>query len=347
MKRLIFVLVVLIGSSLAWATSLAAQNGENEPTAVGLLYFTAAVQANGVRLDWGTATELNTAGFTIQRSSSGGSFATLDGIGFIPSTGGVATGATYSVVDTTAVPGQTYTYKLVELETNSSQHDLEVVTVTFNPQPTATSIIIGGTNPTPTPGSTPAAVTNTPTATAIGTAVPTQNSSQPTPTPQATAIPTNAGTNSSLPANTLQIPPTTAPRLDQAFDGSAGSGGAASGVAFAQEEPSPAAYPGPGDPAPGDPTESDFYPDGQEPAAEIAPENPTPYPASTGGSAVPTLAVIGSSDPYPPETDTAAPAPSAEVIRGRILLWAGFLIALFIFLSGIVGAIVLYRRRPD
>ncbi|MCA9978108.1 MAG: hypothetical protein KC413_20245, partial [Anaerolineales bacterium] len=174
MKRFFLVLIILMGSWLVWTTNLAAQNNEDEPLAVGLLYFTAAVQADGVRLGWGTATELNTAGFIIQRRSGSSSFETLNGIGIVSGTGGVATGATYSVVDITAVTGQTYDYKLVEIETDSSQHDLETVTILFDPQPTATAIVIG--NPTARPSNTPAAVaTATQTATATGTAVSNQN----------------------------------------------------------------------------------------------------------------------------------------------------------------------------
>jgi hypothetical protein len=277
----------------------------------------------------------------------------LDDIGIVFSEGGVATGATYSEVDTTAVPGQTYTYKLVEIETNSSQHDLETVTIFFNPQPTATSIVIG--YPTSRPSSTPASAAAT--ATATGTAVATQNASLPTATPRATTAPqptatsNNSNTNTS-PAAALQASPLPTVILNQAFNSnSAGSNDASadsanSGVVFAQEEPTSAAYPDSDAPVSDTPPDTDSYPPGQEPPAGISPENPTPYPAETNVDAVPTLAVIGSANPYPPETDTTAPSPSAEQIRGRILLWAGFLLALFIFISGVIGAIVLYRRRP-
>ncbi len=355
MKRFFLVLVVLSGIWLVWTTRLVAQS---DPVAVGLLSFTAAVQSDGVRLDWETATEVNTGGFIIQRSSDGSSFVTLDDIGIVFSEGGVATGATYSEVDKTAVSGQTYTYKLVEIETNSSQRDLETVTITFAPP---TPIVIDDTNPTSTPGSNPIAATLTPTTAAVGTAVATQNTNLPTATPRATATPqptaqptatsNNSNTNTSS-AAALQASPLPTAILDQAFGGNNGSGGADSnaaansGVVFAQEEPTSAAYPGPDAPVSDTPPDANAYPPGQEPPAEIAPENPTPYPAGTSVDAVPTLAVIGSANPYPPETDTAAPSPSAEQIRGRILLWAGFLLALFIFISGVIGAIVLYRRRP-
>ncbi len=124
------VLVVLIGSQLIRTTSLNAQN-EDGPVNVGLLYFSATSQSDGVRMDWETASELGTAGFIIQRSSNGSNFVTLDDIGIVFSQGGVATGVMYNEVDKTAVLGQTYTYKLVEIETNSNQHELETVTITY------------------------------------------------------------------------------------------------------------------------------------------------------------------------------------------------------------------------
>ena len=356
MKRFFLIMVVIMGSWLVWTSSLAAQDGEEGPVNVGLLYFTATIQADGVRLDWGTATELNTAGFIIQRSSGSSSFETLNDIGIVSGTGGVATGATYSELDTTAVIGQTYSYKLVEIETNSNQIDLETVTVLFDPQPTATSILIG--NPTPRPSNTPAAVataTTMPTATTTNTAVPSQNTGQATATPLATAIseptatPNNSNTLTTVaqPTRPLQIPPTADLRLDQAFDSSGvNSSGANSGVVLAQEEPTSAAYPGPDSPPLDTPIDADSYPPGQEPPVNIAPENSTPYPASSPGDTIPTRTIIGSAALYPPGTDITVPAPSVEVIRGRILLWVSFLLALFIFLSGVLGAIVLYRRRP-
>lgn len=357
LKRFFLIVVLLFGSWLVWTSGLAAQTEEDGPVNVGLLYFTAAIQADGVRLDWGTATELDTAGFIIQRSPDGTNFTTLNGIGFISSTGGVATGAAYSAVDTTAVTGQTYTYKLVEVETNSNQNDLETATIFFNPQPTATSIVIG--NPTPRPSNTPApaaTATKQPTATATSTAVSTQISSQPTATPsslattssQPTATSDNFNTLASSPGTTSLLQPTAAFQADQPFsDERASSNGSSVGIVQAQEQPTTEAYPASDSPAV-DTTNSDpSYPAGQEPPAEFSPEYPTPYPAGAETNIVPTLAVIGSSNPYPLETNGAVPSASPETIRSRILLWAGFLIALFIFLSGIVGAIVLYRRRPS
>ncbi len=351
MKRFILVVLIFIGSGLLWNSQLAAQDEEEDPVNVGLLSFTAAIQADGVRLDWETATELNTAGFIIQRSSDGTNFVTLNDIGLVTATGGVATGATYSEVDTTAVSGQTYTYKLVEVETNSSQHDLETVTITFNPQPTATSIVIGGNDPTPRPTNTPQPTSTTaPTATptATGTAVSGTNN-QPTPTPLATTIsqPTltrtnaNSSTNNTVPAATPQDTASDPGIIDQTFNDLANSG-----VALAQEEPSPEAYPAPAESLPDAPIDTDTAYPSEQPESNIAPPNPTSYPANPEGSAQPTITIIGSDDPYPPGTNDSLPTSSAEALRGRIFLWASFLIALFIFMSGVIGAIVLYRRRP-
>jgi hypothetical protein len=352
-KRFILIIIFLIGSGLVWTSSLIAQNEEEDPVNVGLLSFTAAVQADGVRLDWETATELNTAGFFIHRSSDGTNFAVIAEIGFVDSIGGVATGATYSEVDTTAVIGETYTYKLVELETDSSQHDLDTVTITFNPAPTATSIIIGGDDPTPKPTNTPqptstTAAAATATATERATAVSGTNN-QPTTTPTVTATPQPTLTRASSSGSTINSQPTATPQgstaspgiIDQAFNGSGSSG-----VALAQEEPTSEAYPAPGETEPDAPIDADTSYPSEQPETEIAPPNPTPYPANSDVDAPPTITIIGSDDPYPPEADGSLPTLSSDAIRGRIFLWAGFLIALFIFMSGVIGAIVLYRRRP-
>jgi hypothetical protein len=340
-----------MGGWLAWTSSLSAQNEEEEgPVNVELLYFTATTQADGVRLNWETATESDMAGYILQRSTDGVNFSTLNEIGFITATGGISTGAEYSALDEDVTAGQTYTYKLVEIETNSNQNDLETVTITYDPQPTATPIVIGGSNPTSIPATnTPVAkATTTPTKTPTNTPTATPISSQPTATPlPPTITPPPTATEATIRLADNSVAPTTAVQIadvqiDQAFaSNSANAGSANAGVVMAQEE-QPTAYPEPDTTAPAPLPDADSYPAGQEPQAEIL----TPYPARPASDAVPTLAVIGSSDPYPPE-GTAPQSASAETIRGRIMLWAGFLIALFIFLSGIIGAIVLYRRQVD
>ncbi len=313
------------------------------PTNVGLLYFTATPQTDGIRLDWKTESELGTAGFIIKRAvGSSTTFVTLDNIGFVASQGGVATGATYSRVDETAVYGQSYSYKLVEIETDSSETDLETVVVTFIIEPTATPVVIGGGNPTTTaPTNTPVPTsTSRPSATPTGTAVP--------PTLPSSAPTQGTHTNTPLPSGVTPSPtapeaaPTTATATPQDQPDTSPPLPTPDGiVAFAQET-NPTPYPGPVTPA----AESNNEP---YPAAQPLENSvePTPHPTTIDADVLPTVAVIGSQVEDTQPENSAQPATPEGAVRGRVFLWMGFLIALFIFITGVVGAIVLYRRRRE
>ncbi|MEJ2749977.1 MAG: hypothetical protein P8183_19035 [Anaerolineae bacterium] len=344
-KRNLGIFILLSVVWLLWATSITAQNEDEHPVNVGLRYFTASVQADGVHLEWATETELNTAGFVIDRSpGTSTNFVRLDNIGFVTSLGGVATGATYSEVDNTAVLGQTYTYKLVEIETNSSENDLEMVTVTFIITPTPTSIVIGGGNPT-SASTQPAQSTLTRQPTSTPTRTPTVVSSNAT----ATAVPIHTATPQPIIVTSTNRPdtptpfpsasPTPIPVIDRVSTTSN------DGIVLAQEEPT--AYPAP-DSTQNEPVNTS-YPPGQAPEAVPTDLDPSPYPEGFQPAVRATAAIIGSdvTKVAAENSDSNLPAPSADILRGRILLWAGFLISLLIFLSGVVGAIMLYRRRPS
>ncbi|MCP4426757.1 MAG: hypothetical protein GY803_19875 [Chloroflexi bacterium] len=310
------------------------------PTNVSLLYFTATPQENGIRLDWETATELGTAGFKIERSpGTSDDYEELDNIGFVPARGGVATGAVYSAVDDSAVYGQTYTYKLVEVETSSNTIDLETVTIAFIIVPTATPIVVdpgdgSGDAPTQTP---PPTSSPTPSATPTNTAVPANATATPS-NQQATATPTSppTATNSSAANASPTLRPTTAP------DAPSGDESTDTGVVLAQEQ-EPTAYPGPTTVTPFPTDES--YPAGQPPTA--VPMDVDPILSDTD-PIPPTVAIIGGQAEEYPQPEAAEPTTAPEeIIRGRIFLWAGFLIALFIFGAGVIGAIILYRRKRE
>lgn len=79
-----------------------------------------------IRIEWETETEINTAGFNIYRSNDpAGEFIQLNQE-LIPAEGSPVSGASYSFVDHGVAGGQTYFYKLedIELDNSRTQHDL-------------------------------------------------------------------------------------------------------------------------------------------------------------------------------------------------------------------------------
>ncbi len=72
-----------------------------------------------VEITWETATELNTAGFYIYRSTDlEGEFTQLNEGELINSEGSPVSGSSYSFVDSNVKPGETYYYVLEEVENN-------------------------------------------------------------------------------------------------------------------------------------------------------------------------------------------------------------------------------------
>jgi uncharacterized repeat protein (TIGR01451 family) len=94
-----------------------------EPTAVVLTLFrstwVSVSGGAGVHVEWQTGSEINTLGFSLYRSTDGTrASAVLVTPELIPSGSINNGGASYSFEDLTAVPGQTYTYWLQEIETS-------------------------------------------------------------------------------------------------------------------------------------------------------------------------------------------------------------------------------------
>jgi hypothetical protein len=87
-----------------------------------------------VKVEWETATEVNTAGFFLYRSDeeSGADFEAINDQ-LIPSRGNAISGAAYSYIDKDVTPGRTYSYVLEEVEfdsgTNRYEEDLFSYTV--------------------------------------------------------------------------------------------------------------------------------------------------------------------------------------------------------------------------
>lgn len=104
------------------------------PTAVVLLYFTGASGAEGVRLTWETAAELNTLGFNLYRAEALTALRVQVNAALIPgqAPGGLF-GASYAFTDTAITPGVTYFYWLEEVNTAGSATLYGPVSVTHDP----------------------------------------------------------------------------------------------------------------------------------------------------------------------------------------------------------------------
>jgi hypothetical protein len=106
----------------------------NTPTAVDLLYFRGNQTGSAVKLEWATAIEVDNYGFRLLRSATGQLADAVD-LAFIPGQGyGTQTGRSYNYVDDTALPGSSYTYWLVDVDTQGveSRHGPVVVTLSFD-----------------------------------------------------------------------------------------------------------------------------------------------------------------------------------------------------------------------
>lgn len=101
---------------------------DREPTAVTLLAFNSQRQTSGrVDVTWVTGQEVNTYGFVLYRSEGMATSAKMptDAVKVTPQTilgkGRGQGGASYEWSDSTAQPGKTYTYWLLEIETDGNE----------------------------------------------------------------------------------------------------------------------------------------------------------------------------------------------------------------------------------
>jgi hypothetical protein len=175
-----------------------------------------------VLLAWETATELDNAGFFVNRSSS--QFSGYSRIGnFIPARGDPLLGATYQYTDRDVSNGITYWYKLetIDIQQNSYLLEPPVAAVpggTFTPTASATA------TRTQVPGN--ATTTRTPTVTRTTrpgslSGTPTQAGSSPYPAPSLSAQQTDLSANSLQISGTLTITGVISDTTTMVFTGTA------------------------------------------------------------------------------------------------------------------------------
>jgi hypothetical protein len=338
LKQILFTILCLSIWILSASTWLLRHTGAGraEAAAIILRYFQASGLDNAVRLEWGTASEYNTAGFRLERAGSQtGLYRPLDGIGFIPAGGLGLVGAEYEAVDETAVNGQTYWYKLIEIEYGGYENAEEPIAVTAglalatNTTPATRNAIF----PTPTPlrNNLPPA-TNIPGTAAgqpggnVATAVAVNNLLP------ATAVSAIADATSTPTATTLIIAgQVAAQQIDTPASATAYPGAGTITATAESDETMPPALVTPLPEAP------EAYPEGAQPPAPIQP----PQNSSN-------LPIIGSNNQA--DTDGApalnrGSATSLNGTSGRLFLWIAFLASLTIFVAGVVGAILLFTRQ--
>ena len=89
-------------------------------TAVVLYYFDLMRCGQDVKVVWETASEESTVGFYVQRLNSDSTWTQIHDV-LVPASGVDGMGARYSIVDPGAVPGQSYIYRLTEVETDGDR----------------------------------------------------------------------------------------------------------------------------------------------------------------------------------------------------------------------------------
>jgi hypothetical protein len=157
---------IRISLGLALLGGLFMLNFFNAKAAITLIFFNALPQDGRVILLWETATELDNAGFFINRSTEQDSgFQRINDKIISPRGDGIS-GATYEHADSDVVNGTLYWYKLESIDLNQNSSFFEPVSAipgtdgtalpTVTPVPTSTSGGSSGTSPTTTSQAYPA-----------------------------------------------------------------------------------------------------------------------------------------------------------------------------------------------
>jgi hypothetical protein len=360
---LLFLVLGLVVLPVSAQAPVDDQEDDEGPTAVSLVYFLAEAGDNRVFLEWETATEIETAGFIIKRSSIGsdGPFEQLfdlgdevDGTndGFIESRGNPQIGSYYTAIDSSAQNGDTYWYQLVEISQDNMQTGLSIQEVFVEPRSIIPTVPSNGTSTlvptstdiptqTPIPSETPTP-TNTPT---IDPAALT-----PSAEPQDTAIPPTATVTPRPPGPTPTqfVFPSATPAGGEIGGGPTGG---SVDVAAAAGLPGQQGYPASGSTA--TPFANVTAPAQFNNSLPVA--SPAAYPDNginsvNGDSASPVSPGSGNARGIDdPSTDTgtgeAEEAQESGTTASRIILWLGLAGGLLILIGGIFFSIALATRR--
>lgn len=353
------IIAIIILASIASSILLASRPVDANVT---LQYFQAEATADGIALEWKTATEFQSSAFYVKRALNRADFLPVDNtvlleadaielldsqgntVMTIDALGSGGSGATYNVLDSDddLVDGQLYWYRLVEIEQNGTKI-AQIDDDTF-----ATQGEIG----TPTPGVTEVSL---PTATTAPTNTPTTaNTVTPTPVATATAAATattaaavaTSTTTSAIVATATSTPvppatPTVVPVVPTANDGADDKDDSAEiGVVPIAEAAGQTGYPGEATPLP---QSTEPYIGDQIPGSI---ENDS---AEDTNDTVTSPSVIGGSETADAQLPPPANSTSNETsTTNRAILWIGFIAALLILAAGVFGSILIFtRRRSD
>ncbi len=333
------------------------------PTAVDLICFYAQGNAQGVGLEWQTATELGTSGFFVLRAT------TIDGAytaisPFVPhcDDGGLV-GGFYTFQDATAQLGTTYYYQLQEVVSLNPPvyNNFGPVSATAGQANTATPTPTRTLTPTPTRTPT---VFIPPTATRTPTATPTTTGPTATQTPTPTFTSTSGATATPTPTSGTQLSqtPTFTPTRSTST-----STRTPTATMLAAASLTPTLIAGGGAVAastaltPGVVSQVGIA---VTPASQVDEDELTGYPAPQGF----TSPLFPTSTPFPPDY---VPPPTSRLLQivtmtppaggglpagyetvpeesaPRVWLVVGFLLALVVLIAGLVGLVRTGSSRPE